>query len=93
MEVLTHIREGKGARPVHACLAVDIHNSRPRPKELVEFRLKFGVPIQNIDIDAVDAIKTDVLFRVSIGEPLGACTVIRAVDDMGNVLLGYEPLC
>lgn len=66
---------------------MDIDSPRPRrPEEGLKGRLELRVPIQNVGVRSVDCIETLVALGEPIGKPFGARIVVRAVDDMGNVM-------
>lgn len=71
---------------------MDVDHPRARAKELVKIGLELGIPIQNVDVDAVNSIETDIAMGIAIREPLRTRAVIGTVDDVGNVLLCHEPL-
>ena len=93
VEVLTDIGQGERPRPVHSRLAVHVDDSSPLAKERMEFRLEFRVPVEDVGVDAVDAIEAEIPLGVAIREPLRTRAVVCTVDDVGDVHLGCEALC
>ena len=92
MKILTHIGQCQRSRAVHASLTVDVDHTLSLSQEPVEHRLEPRIPVEDIDVDAVDRIQTDIVVTEALGEPLGACSVVGAIDDMGNVVLGCKAL-
>lgn len=91
---LRRVRQRKEPRPVHARDTVDIDIPRPwGSKKRLKGGFELGIPIQNGRIRRVESVKAFVTLRVPIGKPFRARIIVRAIDDMGNVVLSCEPLC
>jgi len=92
VKVLTDIRQGQRAGPIHSCVAVDIDHSRSLSEEFPELGFELGVPIEDVHIDAINRIQADILLGPAIRKPLRTGIIRGTVDDVRDVVLGREAL-
>ena len=72
---------------------MDIDDSSALAKEGMELGLELGIPVEDVGGKAVNRIEAEIPLGIAIGEPLRTRPVVSAVDDVGDVVFGCEPLC
>jgi hypothetical protein len=91
--VLRGIGQCQEARSIDSCNTVDIDRLGVRiAKKPLKRRFELGVPVEDVGIHAVEGIQADIALWKPNGKPFRARIVVRAVNDMGNLVQSREAL-
>jgi hypothetical protein len=56
-------------------------------------RLKHRIPVQNIDLEAVNCLQADIGIRLLLPEPLRGIPFHRTIDDVADAVVAHEAMC
>jgi chorismate mutase len=89
-EILTHVGHRKKSTAIDSALTVNEDVSATFAQKLVKEILEFGIPIENIDEQAVLRVQTHIVLGERLAVPRRARIVVRTIDNMRNAILRHE---